>query len=59
MGRQDPLGHVAAWEIALNAALMLTAIRVTAALSARIYVGALVRGGARLGWRAALALRER
>ena len=53
------LGHVAAWEIALNAALMLTAIRVTAALSARIYVGALVRGGARLGWRAALALRER
>jgi len=50
------LGHVATWEIALDAALMLAAIRVTAALSARIYVSALVRGGARLGWRAALRL---
>ena len=53
------LGHVAAWEIALDAALMLAAIRVTAALSARIYVGALVRGGARLSWRSALRLPRR
>ena len=52
------LGHVPAWQIALDAALMLAAIRVTAALSARIYVSALVRGGARLSWRAALALRR-
>ena len=50
------LGHVAAWEIALDAALMLAAIRITAAFSARIYVGALVRGGARLSWRSALRL---
>ena len=53
------LGHVSAWEIALDAALMLAAIRVTAALSARIYVNALVRGGARLSWRAALRLPRR
>jgi ABC-2 type transport system permease protein len=53
------LGHVPAWQIALDAALMLAAIRVTAALSARIYVGALVRGGARLSWRAALRLPQR
>ena len=36
-----------------------SAIRVTAALSARIYVSALVRGGARLSWRAALRLPRR
>ena len=53
------LGHVAAWEIALDAALMLAAIRITAAFSARIYVGALVRGGARLSWRSALRLPRR
>ena len=53
------LGHVPAWQIALDAALMLAAIRVTAALSARIYVSALVRGGARLSWRAALRLPRR
>ena len=53
------LGHVAVWEIALDAALMLAAIRLTAALTARIYVNALVSGGARLSWRAAFRLPRR
>jgi ABC-2 type transport system permease protein len=52
------LGHVAAWEIALDAALMLAAIRVTAHVAGRIYVHALMRGGARIDWRTALALRR-
>ncbi len=48
------LGHVSAWEIALGAVLMFAAVYGTARLAARIYSGAIVRGGARLSVRAAL-----
>ena len=52
------LGHVSAWELALGALIMLAAVYGTARLAARIYSGAIVRGGARLSWRAALRLRH-
>jgi ABC-2 type transport system permease protein len=52
------LGHVAGWEIALAVLIMLASIYGTARLAARIYAGAIVRGGARLGWRAALRLEQ-
>ncbi len=50
------LGHVPAWQIVLDAVLMLATIRLTAQITARIYVDALVRGGARISWRTALRL---
>ncbi|HUN78896.1 MAG TPA: ABC transporter permease [Solirubrobacteraceae bacterium] len=53
------LGHVAWWEIPLVALLMLGSIVAVARLASRIYAGALLHGGARLGWRAALRLRGR
>jgi ABC-2 type transport system permease protein len=49
------LGHLAAWEIVLDAVLMAAAIVVTARVTGRIYVSALMRGGPRIGWRSALA----
>jgi ABC-2 type transport system permease protein len=52
------LGHVPAWELALAVLIMLASIYGTARLAARIYSGAIVRGGARLGWRAALRLQQ-
>ncbi len=51
------LGHMAAWEMPLAVVIMVAAVYGTARLAARIYAGALVRGGARLSWRAALRLR--
>jgi len=44
------LGHVAAWQYALNAVLMLLSIYGTARLAARIYGRAIMRGGGRLRW---------
>ena len=51
-------GGVASWEMPLDVAIMLVAIYATARAAARIYAGALVRGGSRLSWRAALRLGE-
>lgn len=48
------LGNAAAWEVGLAVLLALGAIVGTARLAARIYQGALVRGGARLSWAEAL-----
>ena len=50
------LVHVPAWQVALSAALTLAAAGLVAALAARIYSFALVRGGARLSWGEALRL---
>lgn len=50
------LGHVSAGEIVLDVLVMVASVYGMARLAARIYAGALVRGGARLGWRAALRL---
>ncbi len=52
------LGHVSAWEIALAVLIMLASIYGVARLAARIYSGAIVRGGARLSLRAALRLQH-
>jgi hypothetical protein len=41
----------------LLAAVMLVSIYVMIRLASRIYAGALIHSGARLGWRAALRLR--
>jgi ABC-2 type transport system permease protein len=54
MSARLALGHAAGWEFALAVAIELIAIAGTAALAARIYQGALVRGGARLSWAEAL-----
>jgi ABC-2 type transport system permease protein len=48
------LGHTAGWEFPLAVVIELAAIAWTASLAARIYQGALVRGGARLSWAEAL-----
>jgi ABC-2 type transport system permease protein len=53
------IGHVSAWEMPLDVLITLAAIYGMARLAARIYAGALVRGGARLSWRSAVRLRER
>ena len=53
------LGHVPAWQIVLDVVLMLASICLVAAIAARIYRVALVRGGARLSWGAALRLGSR
>jgi len=52
------LGAVSPWEIPAAALVMLAAIYGMIRLVGRIYAAALVRGGARLSWRAALKLRE-
>jgi ABC-2 type transport system permease protein len=51
------LGHVAVWEIPLAVLIMLASIYWVARLAGRIYATSLVRGGARLSWRAALRSR--
>jgi ABC-2 type transport system permease protein len=51
------LGHVSAWEIVLDVLLMAASIYGMERLAARVYSAAIVRGGARLGWRTALRLR--
>jgi ABC-2 type transport system permease protein len=53
------IGGVAWWETPLDVLIMLIAVYGMIRLAARVYTGALVRGGARLSWRAALRLRER
>jgi ABC-2 type transport system permease protein len=50
------LGAVAGWEMAVAVLLTLGGVYGMARLAARIYAPALVRGGARLSWRAALRL---
>lgn len=50
------LGHVAWWEVTLDVVLMLASILAAARIASRIYAGALLHGGARLGWREALRL---
>jgi ABC-2 type transport system permease protein len=47
-------GVVPAWQFALALVLMVASIAVVISVTARIYSAALVRGGARIGWRAAL-----
>ena len=51
------LGTVAWWEVAIAIAIEVAAILGMARLAGGIYRGALVRGGARLSWGAALRLR--
>jgi ABC-2 type transport system permease protein len=48
------LGHIAAWEPPLDAALMALAIYLTARIASRVYAGGLIRSGARLSWRQAM-----
>jgi ABC-2 type transport system permease protein len=48
------LGHIEPWELPLAAVLMLVSIYGMARLASRVYAGALIQGGARLGWREAL-----
>lgn len=50
------LGHVAWWEWVLAVGLNLLTTALIVRFGARIYRRALMRGGARLSWRAALAL---
>jgi ABC-2 type transport system permease protein len=52
------LGFVAWWEIPLAVLIMLLAVYGMARLAARIYAPALVHGGTRLSWGAALHLRQ-
>jgi ABC-2 type transport system permease protein len=51
------LGHIAWWELPLDGLLMLASILLVARIASRIYARALLHGGARVGWRAALRLR--
>ncbi|TAN31618.1 ABC transporter permease [bacterium] len=51
------LGHISVWELPLAIAIELVSIVGMARLAGGIYRAALVRGGARLSWRAALNLR--
>jgi ABC-2 type transport system permease protein len=50
------VGHISAWEIAAQAVVVLGTILLTARVASRIYAAGLVRGGARISWRTALAL---
>ncbi len=50
------LGHVAWWEIPVQAALMLGSIAGVARLASRVYASALIHSGPRLRWRGALKL---
>jgi ABC-2 type transport system permease protein len=52
------LGGVAAWEMPVDVLIMVVAVYGMVRLAARIYAPALVRGGARLSWSAALRLRQ-
>ena len=57
--RADRHRGVAWWEMPLDMVIMLIAIYATIRLATRIYTVALMRGGARLSWRAALRLRHK
>jgi ABC-2 type transport system permease protein len=48
------LGHIARWELPLDALLMLVSIYGMIRLASRVYTGALIHSGARLSWRAAV-----
>lgn len=50
------VGHIPVWEIMAQAAILLGSIYLTVRVASRIYAAALVRGGARLPWKAALRL---
>ena len=50
------LGHIAWWELPLSAVIMIASIYGMIRLAGRIYAGAVIHSGARLGWRAALRL---
>lgn len=50
------LGHIQPWEPPVIALIMLSSIYAMVRLASKVYSGALVRGGARLSWRAALRL---
>ena len=52
------LGSVAAWEMPVAVLIMVVAVYGMVRLAARIYAPALVRGGVRLSWSAALRLRQ-
>jgi ABC-2 type transport system permease protein len=58
MSARIALGVVSPWEVLAAALVMLVAIYGAARLVGRIYAAALVHGGARLSWGAALRLRE-
>ncbi len=58
MGLQFGYRPVAVWEMPVAVLLAITSVYGMARLAAAIYSTALVRGGARLGWRAALRLRK-
>ena len=53
------LGHVAAWELGLAAVIMALSIWGMIRLASRVYANALIYGGARLSWKAALRLSDR
>lgn len=48
------LGHIHWWELPLDGLLMLASILVASRVASRVYASALLHGGARLGWGAAL-----
>ena len=50
------VGHIASWEIAAQAVVLLATIYLTVRVASRIYAAALVRGGARIPWGKALRL---
>ncbi|HYB23959.1 MAG TPA: ABC transporter permease [Solirubrobacteraceae bacterium] len=50
------LGHIAWWELPLDALLMLASILAVARIASRIYARALLHSGPRVGWRVALRL---
>jgi ABC-2 type transport system permease protein len=52
------LGGVAAWEMPVAVLITLGAVYGMVRLAARIYAPAVVRGGVRLSWSAALRLRQ-
>ncbi len=51
------LGHLAWWELPLSALIMAASVYGMVRLASRVYANALIHGGPRLGWRAALAIR--
>ncbi|MDE3069229.1 MAG: ABC transporter permease [Acidobacteriota bacterium] len=53
------LGHIAWWEPPIDALVMLASLYAMVRLASRVYANALIHGGERLSWRAALRLREK
>ena len=52
------LGHVAPWEIPLQALIMALSIWAMIRVASRVYANALIYGGARLSWKEALRLTD-